>query len=107
MKQNINFSNSKVEGSAISIGENSLAVVNNLPKEIDWEKLNDDIIDAISALPKDSKENEAAKKLQKEIVTQNENGIIKTIKQYAPMFMSELFSAISSQFLMEFIRSFI
>ncbi len=105
----INIKNSDLKNSPVIIGKGNYVSVNDRSskKEIDWEKLQDDLIEVIARLPKASKEYNASKEALNKAMIKDEKGLINTIKKNVSSFTSDIFKGVASRMLVEFLMSLI
>lgn len=104
----IKIKNSNFHGSPIVEGDGNTVIINShSEQEIDWEMLQDKLIETSVKLPKSSKEYCASKEALKYAMSKDEKGFINTVKRNLLSFTSDLFKSVTSEVLVEIITSMV
>jgi hypothetical protein len=104
----IKIENSDFYGSPVVVGDDNNVLINfHSKQEINWEMLQDNLIETSAKLPKSSKEYDATKKALSCAMAKDEKGLVNTLKNNLLSFSSDLFKSVASGVLIEYISSFI
>ncbi len=105
----INAKNSCFIGSPIIEGNNNCVKVNiqSQKEDIDWEMIQDELIEVSAKLAKNCKEYKASKEALNKAVIKDEKGLIDVIKKNFSIFTSDIFTGVASGMLIEFIISLV
>lgn len=109
MSISLNIKNSCLNGSPITVGEGDDIKVNicSQIENIDWEKLQDELIEVSAQLMKSSQEYKASKEALNKVMNKDKKGLIDVIKKNFSSFTSDIFTGIASGMLVEFLMSLI
>lgn len=100
------YKNSDFYGSPIVEGHGNTVIINSHSKqEIDWEMLQDLLIETSAKLPKSSKEYCVSKEALNYAMSKDEKGFVNTVKRNFLSFTSDLFESVASGVLIEIITS--
>ena len=105
----VHIKNSSFYGSPIVEGDGNI-IKNKLcdaENTIDWDVLQDQLIETSAKLPKSSREYIISKEALNYAMAEYKRGLVKIIKNNLLCFTSDLFKGIASSVLIEFINSLI
>ncbi len=105
----IHIENSSFNGSPITKGNNNNVEINiqSSKENIDWESLQDELIEVSARLVKNSKEYLVSKEALNKAMIKDEEGLINIIKKNFSSFTSDIFKGVASRMLVEFIISLV
>lgn len=104
----IRIENSDFYESPVVVGKDNNVTFNSHSKqEINWEMLQDDLIETSAKLPKSSKEYDVSKKALSYAIAKDKKGLTDIIKNNLLCFSSDLFKSVASGVLVEFISYFV
>lgn len=92
-----------VTGSQIG-GTNNSMVYGDLLADINWDKLQAELLDTMKKLPSESEEYKAGTGLLDSILHKNKPGLIDQVKAFAASFSSSLFANAASSYLLKLIQ---
>jgi hypothetical protein len=105
----IHIKNSNLNGSPIIKGNNNNVEVNiqSSIEKINWNSLQDELIEVSAKLAKDSKEYMASKEALNSAMNKDERGLVNIVKRNISSFTSDIFTGVASRMLVEFLMSLI
>ena len=104
MKANVNIISSSLNGSPVVIGnENKVSCASDT--DLNWEMLEEELVNVIGKLPRASREYEVSKKAFVYVINKNKVGFRKVVKSNSSLFLSDVFKGVASGILMEIIKS--
>ncbi len=105
----INVKNSYFNGSPITNGNDNNVKINiqSSKENIDWESIQDELIEVSARLVKNSKEYLASKEALNRAINKDEQGLANIVKKNISSFTSDIFKGVASRMLVEFLMSLI
>lgn len=103
----VHIKNSDFYGSPIVEGDGNTVIINSHSREIDWEMLQDLLIETSAKLPKSSKEYCASKEALNYAMSKDEKGFVNIVKRNFLSFTTDLFESVASGVLIEIITSMV
>lgn len=105
----ISIKDSNLNGSPVIIGNHDdvKVIIQSSKENIDWEILQDELIETSAKLPKESKEYCDSKKALNYAMARDENGLINFLKTNLSSFSSDMFTGVASGMLANLIMSLI
>ena len=101
----VNSSNSQFINSPIISGDNNYIVLRQLTDNIDWERLQNELIKVCGKMPESSDEYAVSKEALNCAMSKDEGKLRKTLRKYSPVFLSDFFSGVASGVLVEMISA--
>lgn len=105
----IHIEHSNLNGSPIIKGNNNNVEIKiqSSKENIDWESLQDELIEVSAQLVKNSKEYLASKEALNRAMNKDERGLANIVKKNISSFTSDIFKGVASRMLVEFLMSLI